>query len=222
MPYTPVELRHVKLGRSLLGFSRDETERLLGDVADSFEDVWRERGELADRVEDLEKRLDELRQREALLASTLVSAEKAAAEAKDAAKRESELILAEAHGEARSIVRAAQTERERLFAEARRIEALLRAALGIVGESGVGEISSAAAPSDAGDGPAPPSEWPRREDTREFQVVRGGDQPLPVPEPPTAEEPPVVETAADEPQQQPEPQRQLPPERPAREFAWGD
>src|SRR5689334_14029863 len=124
MPYTPVELRHVKLGRSLLGFSRDETEKLLGDVADSFEDVWRERGELADRVEELEKRLEEVRQREALLASTLVSAEKAAAEAKDAAKREAELIIAEAHGESRSIVRAAQSERERLFAEARRIEAL--------------------------------------------------------------------------------------------------
>ena len=47
---------------------------------------------------------------------------------KDAAKREAELILAEAHGEARSIVRTAQGEKERLFAEARRVEALLRAA----------------------------------------------------------------------------------------------
>jgi cell division initiation protein len=143
MPYTPVELRHVKLGRRLLGFNRDETERLLGDVADSFEEVWRERGELGDRVEDLERRLDELKQREALLASTLVSAEKAASDAKDAAKREAELIVAEAHGEARSIVRSAQNERERLFAEARRVEALLRSALGMVGEAGTGTAQEA-------------------------------------------------------------------------------
>jgi cell division initiation protein len=162
MPYTPVELRHVKLGRGLLGFNRDETERLLGDVADSFEEVWRERGELGDRVEDLERRLDELKQREALLASTLVSAEKAASDAKEAAKREAELIVAEAHGEARSVVRAAQNERERLFAEARRVEALLRSALGMVGEVrvGTGQEPEPAAPPVAAVAESPPPAGP--------------------------------------------------------------
>jgi cell division initiation protein len=159
MPYTPVELRHVKLGRALLGFKRDETERVLGDVADSFEEVWRERGELGDRVEDLERRLDELKQREALLASTLVSAEKAASDAKEAAKREAELIVAEAHGEARSIVRAAQSERERLFAEARRVEALLRSALGMVAEVRASDAPPTATPPapEAAPAPAPPA-----------------------------------------------------------------
>lgn len=214
MPYTPVELRHVKLGRSLLGFSRSETERLLGEVADSFEDVWRERGELTDRVEDLEKRLEDVQQREQLLAQTLVSAEKAATEAKDAAKREAELIVAEAHGEARSIMRTAQSERERLFAEARRVEAVLRAALGIVAETGA-EGAPAAAPADPPEppaaGPPPPVEhWPKREDTREFGVVRGD----------------AVEEGPVQPELPPEPipgQQQLdPPQAAAREFAWGD
>ena len=67
MPYTPVELRHVKIGRALFGYKRTEAERLLEDVADSFEDVWRDRGELADKVEDLEKQLGEYKQREHLL-----------------------------------------------------------------------------------------------------------------------------------------------------------
>src|SRR5919199_1069994 len=133
MPYTPVELRHVRIGKSLFGgYKRRQTEELLEEVADSFEEVWRERAELADHVEDLEKQLEDLRSREQLLASTLVSAEKAAAEAKDQAKREAELIVAEAHQEGRSITRGAQNERERLFAEARRVEALLRSALGMV------------------------------------------------------------------------------------------
>ena len=48
MRYTPVELRHVRSGRALFGYKRDETERMLDDVADSFEEVWRERGELTD------------------------------------------------------------------------------------------------------------------------------------------------------------------------------
>ncbi len=112
MPYTPVELRHVRLGRSLFGYKRATSSSLLEDVADSFEDVWRERGELTDRVEDVEKRLGEFKDREQLLASTLVAAEKAAAKRRMPREREAELIVAEAHGEARSIT-AHRAERAR-------------------------------------------------------------------------------------------------------------
>jgi cell division initiation protein len=164
MAYTPVELRHVRPRRTFVrGYKRSNVDELLEEVADSFEDVWRERAELADKVEEIEKQLADLRSREQLLASTLVSAEKAAADAKEQARREAELIVAEAHQESRSITRGAQNDRERLFAEVRRIEALLRAALGMVEESGV----------TPGDPPAEPEEqrrpaWPGREDTREF------------------------------------------------------
>jgi cell division initiation protein len=162
MAYTPVELRHVRFPRSVFrGYSRRAVDELLPDVVTSFEDVWRERADLADRVELLEKELADLRSREQLLATTLVSAEKAAGDAKAQAKREAELIVAEAHHEARSIVRGAQAHRERLFAEARRVETLLRSALGMVGE---------AAAADPGDEGAEGSSetWPRRDDTREF------------------------------------------------------
>jgi cell division initiation protein len=186
MRYTPVELRHVRLGRSWRGYDRNETDKLLEDVADSFEDVWRERGELTDKLHEVQKTLDEVKQREALLASTLVSAERAAVEAKEAARREADLIVAEAHGEARSVTRAAQSERERLFAEARRVETLLRAALGMVEES-----QSARAEGEPG---APPPEyWPRREDTREFQPVALADDPGEAPQ-----LPPVTESDAEE------------------------
>src|SRR5881628_331685 len=190
MRYTPVELRHVRLGRSLFGgYKKDELERLLEDVADSFEEVWRERGELTDKLEDLERMLTDVKQRESLLASTLVSAERAAVEAKEAAKREAELIIAEAHQEARSVTRTAQTERERLFAEARRVETLLRAALGMVEETKQGEPS-------AGESEAAPlanEHWPKRQDTREFQAVSEPPklppvQPVPEIAPPEDEE----------------------------------
>jgi cell division initiation protein len=164
MPYTPVELRHVKIARALFGYKRAETERLLEDVADSFEDVWRDRGELADKVEDLEKELGEYKQREHLLTQTLVAAERSAADARETARREAELIIAEAHQEARSVLHGAQSERERLVMETRRIRTLLRAALGLVEEG-----------SDA-----PVEGWPSG-DTREFRAVE--------PEPTDVEEP---------------------------------
>src|SRR5665213_376330 len=68
MRYTPVELRHVKIGRSTFGgYRKLETEKLLEDIADSFEEVWRDRGELTDKLEDVEKILAEVKQRLALL-----------------------------------------------------------------------------------------------------------------------------------------------------------
>jgi cell division initiation protein len=174
MRYTPVELRHVRFSRVMFGgVKRAEAEQVLEDVADSFEDVWRERGELTDKLEDVESQLADVKQREALLASTLVAAEKTAAHAIESAKREAEVIVAEAHQEARSITRTAQNERERLFAEARRVETLLRTALGMVEETRHQSPASPIAPAEA-------TSWPNREHTREFQPV----PPLPVEEEP--------------------------------------
>ena len=172
MPYTPVELRHVKIGRAFFGYKRPETERLLDEIADSFEDVWRDRGELADKVEDLEKQVGEYKQREQLLTQTLVAAERTAAEARETARREAEVIIAEAHSEARSVMRGAQGEHERLALEARRIMTLMRSALGLLEE-----------------GAGPAESWPDRSDTREFQAVTDAPVPEPAPEPPAVEEP---------------------------------
>jgi cell division initiation protein len=136
MPYTPVELRHVHVKRSLLGYKRDAVENLLAELADNFETVWRERHELADQIEEIEHELGVLRSREQALTQTLVAAEQAATHVKDQAKREAEVILAEARSEARSLLRGAEAERLRLEADLRRIEALLRSALGVVEEVG--------------------------------------------------------------------------------------
>ena len=54
MALSPVEIRHVRLGRGLLGYRRSATDRLLEEIVDSFEEVWRERAELEDVNERLE------------------------------------------------------------------------------------------------------------------------------------------------------------------------
>jgi cell division initiation protein len=146
MGYTPVELRHVKVGRSLFGYDRGKVEQLLDEVADSFEVVWRDRGELTDQVHELQKQLAELRAREQLLTQTLVAAEGTAVEVRDQARREAELIIAEAHNDARSVARNAQAERDRLMSEARRVEGFLRAALGLVDEAAAASPEPVEAP----------------------------------------------------------------------------
>ncbi|HET7568375.1 MAG TPA: DivIVA domain-containing protein [Gaiellaceae bacterium] len=129
MALTPVEIRHMTPGRGLFGYKAAATDRLLEEIVDSFEDVWRERADLADRVEQLEGDLVRYRELETLLRSTLVSAERASAEVKEQARREAELILSEAHAEARAIQRQAVAENERLRTESVRLRAQLAAAL---------------------------------------------------------------------------------------------
>jgi cell division initiation protein len=138
MTLTPVEIRHIKLRHGLLGYRRTAVDQVLDEIVTSFEDVWRDRADLADRVEQLEADLVRYRELETLLRTTLVSAERASQDLREQAKRESEVIITEAHAEARSIVRVAAAERERLTAEARRAAALLRAALDSI-EDAAGE-----------------------------------------------------------------------------------
>ena len=134
MAYTPVEIRHVKLQRGLLGYRQAPVDRLMTEIADSFEDVWRERADLADKVEQLEADLVRYRELESLLRTTLVSAEKAAVTLKEQARKEADLIVEEARSEARAITRIARSDHDRLLGEVRRMRSLLRAALAIVEE----------------------------------------------------------------------------------------
>ncbi|MGH3111361.1 MAG: DivIVA domain-containing protein [Gaiellaceae bacterium] len=130
MPLTPVEIRHMELHRAWLrGYRRGGVDRLLSEIADSFEEVWRERADLADRLDELETEASKHRELEALLRSTLVSAERAANDMKEQARRESDLIVQEAHAEGRRVTREMAAEKQRLEDEVRKIRALLRTAL---------------------------------------------------------------------------------------------
>ena len=134
MALTPVEIRHIKLGKGFWGYRQGSTDRLLEEIVASFEEVWRERADLEDKLERLESDISRYRDLETLLRKTLVSAERSAQELKDQARREAEVFLTEAHAEARLIKQRALAEREQLRGEVARIRSLLRSVLAIVDE----------------------------------------------------------------------------------------
>ena len=135
MSLTPVEIRHLELRRAFLrGYSRADVDRLLNEIADSFEEVWRERADLADRLDELEAEAAKHHELEALLRSTLVSAERASQDMKEQARRESDLIVQEAHAEGRRVAREAVAEKRRLEQDLRKIRAQLRTALEALGD----------------------------------------------------------------------------------------
>ena len=134
MTLTPVEVRHLELRRGLLGYRRSQVQRTIDEIADSFEAVWRERSELTERVHELETEVARHVELEALLRSTLVSAERAAQDMKEQARREADVIVAEAAAEGRQLVRDAIVEKGRLLAETRRIRSTMRSALEVLSE----------------------------------------------------------------------------------------
>lgn len=146
MTLTPVEIRHLKPAKSLIGgYRRSAIDELLDEIAASFEDVWRERADLYDKVEQLEADLVRFRELEALLRTTLVSAERAAVTLKDQAQKEADLIVEEARNEARAITRTARGDHDRLLVEIRRLKSVLRSALALVDEEPPRETEAEAA-----------------------------------------------------------------------------
>jgi cell division initiation protein len=135
MALTPVEIRHIQLKRGLFGYRKASVHRMMDDIADSFETVWRERSQLVERVEELDAEVARHVELEGLLRSTLVSAERASQDLKEAARREAGVIVTEANAEARKLMRDAITEKEQLMSDVRRVQALLRSALAVVEEA---------------------------------------------------------------------------------------
>ena len=134
MSYSPVEIRHVRFGRSLFGYRRGAVDNTLAEIASSYESVWQDRMDLTDRVDELEREVTRHREVEELLRTTLITAERASQDVRDDARREAGTILDEAHREARQITNDARREREVLLVAARRVRTLLGAALDAVGD----------------------------------------------------------------------------------------
>lgn len=130
MPLTPDDIEKPDIGRAWFrGYRRDAANRLLKEIADSLEDALLERADLAEQVDGLEADAERHRELEALLRSTLVSAERTAQDAKEQANREADLIVQEAHAQGRRDSREAAADRRRLHEDLRKIRAFLRLAL---------------------------------------------------------------------------------------------
>jgi cell division initiation protein len=124
MSLTPVEIRHVRIGRRPLGYERPEVDRLLDDIASSYEDVWRDRADLRDEIDRLGSELQRQRETEEALRNTLLSAERMADELRARAHHEADLIVEEARAKARDIAASAEAEEQRVRDEIRRLRAL--------------------------------------------------------------------------------------------------
>lgn len=92
----PIDLEQPSLRKSLLGYERASTDRLLSGAARSLQDVLVENGTLRQEVERLRAEAGIVREQEKVLKEVLVIAQKAADETRIAAQRQADVILEEA------------------------------------------------------------------------------------------------------------------------------
>ena len=137
MALSPVELKHQRPGRGLIGYRRTEVDEIMIHATQAYEAVWRDRADLEDRVHELESKLSAFLDTEEAMRGALVTAQRAADEMRAHASREAELIVRDAEARGRDLVHKAYAERsqvqreiERLRAEEQRFRARLRSLLG--------------------------------------------------------------------------------------------
>jgi cell division septum initiation protein DivIVA len=123
MDLTPPEIQYQPIKRRGRGYDRKDVDRLLEEIAASYERVWRERDELRARVRELEGEEGSSRNSEHVLHEILVSAQRAADQVLEDAREEAERFLATAREEAKA---AAEHDLQDIRAEIDRLQSLER------------------------------------------------------------------------------------------------
>jgi cell division initiation protein len=111
---TPLDIRHKEFRRAMRGYSDEDVDVFLDEVADEFERLFQENIEARERIEHL---VEQIRHFEALketLQKTLVSAQQQADEMKANARKEAELIIRDAEIKGRDLVGESYAEKQRV------------------------------------------------------------------------------------------------------------
>lgn len=117
MKITPLDIRQRRFKRSLRGFSVHEVEAFLELVAGEFEELVRENIALKEDQKRAQQRLEQYHEREHTLQETMVTAQRISDDLKAAAKKEAELVLAEAEHQAEKIVQTAHQKLVQVVAD---------------------------------------------------------------------------------------------------------
>lgn len=110
MRITPLDIRRREFKRALRGYSDEEVDTFLDEVADELELITQENAELKERLERAEEQIATYAQLRDALEKTLVQAQLQAEEIRANARKESELIMRDAQVKARSIINDAYVE----------------------------------------------------------------------------------------------------------------
>ncbi|HMB15772.1 MAG TPA: DivIVA domain-containing protein [Pelovirga sp.] len=122
MRITPIEIQQQRFKSRLFGYDTTAVDQFLEMLADELEQLYHQNNELKESLARTRTSLEQMREREKLLQQTLVTAQKMTEELKDQARRDAEIVIAEAHIEGERVLRDANERRIQLVGEIQEIK----------------------------------------------------------------------------------------------------
>jgi len=119
---TPMDIRSHQLKKSMRGFDPRDVEALKELAADALEDAGRDIASLEEKLKTAQTRLDGQLANEAILRDTITTAQRMVEDLKTSARKEAELIIAEAKLQGEGLIRTAQTRHQQLQEEIYRLK----------------------------------------------------------------------------------------------------
>jgi len=117
MRITPIEIQQHQFKTRLFGYDTAAVDHFLEMLADELERLHKQNNELKESLARTRTSLEQMRDREKALQETLMTAQQVTVELKENARKEAEIMIAEAHLEGEQVIRDANSRRVQLVSE---------------------------------------------------------------------------------------------------------
>ncbi|HDR46679.1 MAG TPA: DivIVA domain-containing protein [Geoalkalibacter subterraneus] len=122
MAITPIDIQQHQFKSQLLGYDKAAVDRFLELVADDLERLHLQQQQTREELVRTQEELAQMRERESTLKQTLITAQKVTDELRDNARKEAEVIIADAQVRAEQIVRESENRRIGLINEVQELK----------------------------------------------------------------------------------------------------
>lgn len=133
---TPMDIHNKEFKKGFRGYSEEDVDAFMDNIASDYEKVYREYCELKERCEKMQDKLAQYERMESTMNSTLMLAQQTAENVKVTARKEAELILQEATNKKKQMMtettmnlQSSQQELDKLREQTRAFRAKCRAIL---------------------------------------------------------------------------------------------
>ena len=114
---TPMDIHNKTFSGQIRGYSKDEVNEFLEELASDYEKIYREHREMEEEMDTIRTKLRNYEKMESTMSNTLVMAQETADNVKKNAHKEAELSIKEAQSEAQKIVSDAESARRKMNAD---------------------------------------------------------------------------------------------------------
>ncbi|MTK11102.1 MAG: DivIVA domain-containing protein [Clostridiaceae bacterium] len=104
MKITAMEITNKEFKKTIRGYSPDEVDEFLDKIAEDYENLYKENSTLKEKLSNIEDKIEHYNKMESTIQNTLLLAQNAAEQARENAKKESELIVKNANDTAQRII----------------------------------------------------------------------------------------------------------------------